>query len=323
MAIGSAQYDAIMREYDDLRAQNRYILDKRRAEVKSVIPEYDVIEDKIADMGREAVMLALGGEKSAAKELSGNINVLSKRKKTLLIAAGYPSDYLDPIYTCSDCQDTGYIGNEKCQCLKRRIIRLMYHQSNIEEVLEVENFENLSYDYYADSEIEQMRGIVEECKRYVRDFDKEYSNILFMGDCGVGKTYLTNCIAKALLDNGHSVIYFTSYDLFDTLATYTFRRGEEDAEIENIHRDIFGCDLLIIDDLGTENVNSFVNSQLFLILNERDKRRKSTVISTNLTLEKLNDSYTERSFSRIFGNYRMIKPDIADIRIKKRRLSQN
>lgn len=322
MAIGNTQYDALMREYDDLRAENRHLLDRRHDEIKSVIPEYGVLEDKIADLGREAVMLALGGNKSAAKELSSNISELSKRKAELLKAAGYSEDYLDPIYTCKECQDTGYVGNEKCQCLKRKMTRIMYHQSNIEEILKVENFDNLSFDYYSDSEVEQMKGIVNTCKKYVSDFDRAHDNILFMGDCGVGKTYLTNCIAKALLDSGHSVIYFTSFDLFDTLARYTFRRGEEDAEIENINRDIFDCDLLIIDDLGTESVNSFVNTQLFRILNERIMRGKATVISTNLTLEGLNDTYSERSFSRIFGNYRIIKPEIADIRIKKRRLSQ-
>lgn len=323
MAISNSKYDEIMREYNDIRTRNAHILESRREEVIGSVPEYGILEDQIANVGREGVFYALSGNKALSEESIETIKKLSGEKEKVLIKAGFPKDYLWPVYDCEACKDTGYVDNERCSCLKRRILKLMYRQSNIERVLEDENFEKLSFDYYDDSEIEQMRNIVDNCKKYVRDFDKSYENIMFMGECGVGKTYLTNCIAKALLDAGHSVIYFTSIDLFDTLAKYTFRRNEEGEEIESIHDDIFDCDLLIIDDLGTENVNSYVNTQLFLILNERDKRRKSTIISTNLTLEKLNEAYSERSFSRIFGNYRLIKPNIADIRIKKRRLAQS
>lgn len=322
MAIGSAQFDAIMREYDDRRTRNNHIVETHKREVYDFIPEYKAVDDEIADLARESAIKSIDGDKEALPKLRRQIDECIKKKKKLLKEGGFADDFLDPVYTCPDCKDTGYIGDEKCHCLKREILRVMYRQSNIEDILKEENFEKFSYDYYADSEVEQMQKIVAECKKFVSDFDNKYENILLYGDVGVGKTYLTNCMAKALLDLGHSVIYFTSYDLFDTLAKYTFRREESDAQSEAVHKDIFDCDLLIIDDLGTENVNSFVSSQLFLILNERDKRKKSTIISTNLSLEKLNDVYSERSFSRIFGNYRLIKPDIADIRIKKRRNSQ-
>ena len=322
MAIGSAQYDAIMREYDERRTQNNHIYESHKQEIYDFVDGYKEADDEIADLARESTVRALDGDKEALPKMKRRIDELIKKKKALLAASGYSEAFLQPVYTCPDCKDTGYIGDDKCHCLKREILRVMYRQSNIEDILKEENFDKLSFDYYADSEVEQMKKIVKECKDFVDDFDKEYGNILLYGDVGVGKTYLTNCMAKALLDLGHSVIYFTSYDLFDTLARYTFHRDEADAQIESVHKDIFDCDLLIIDDLGTENVNSFVSSQLFLILNERDKRKKSTIISTNLSLEKLNDVYSERSFSRIFGNYRLIKPDIADIRIKKRRQTQ-
>lgn len=319
MAIGNVQYDAIMREYDEIRMNSHHLFEERKGEVYDFIPEYKTIDIKIADIAREAALSALNGDKSAMEELPGQITMFTKRKKELLAQFHFPEDYLEPIYLCPECKDTGYIDGQKCQCLRRRIIRAMYKQSNIEDILDEENFENLSYDYYSDSEVEGMRRIVEQCKNFVYDFDSKYENILLYGNVGVGKTYLTNCMAKALLDQGHSVIYFTSYQLFDTLSKYVFHRDDEEMDIQSIHRDIFECDLLIIDDLGTENNNSFVSSQLFLILNERDKRKKSTIISTNLSLEDLNEEYSERSFSRIFGNYRMIKPDVADIRRKKRR----
>ena len=210
---------------------------------------------------------------------------------------------------------------QKCKCLKRSIIRYLYAQSNIEKVLKDENFGTLTYDYYDDTELPQMESIIESCKAYVRDFDERYDNLLFYGEVGVGKTFLTNCIAHDLLEAGHSVIYFTAFQLFDTLAKYAFRSGEISEDISRVHEDIFGCDLLIIDDLGTEITNNFVMSQLFLIINERDNRRKSTIISTNLSLKDLNLRYSERTFSRIYGKYRLIKPEINDIRVKIRKSS--
>lgn len=319
MPLGNAQFDAIMREYDNRRLKNRHIFEERKGEVYDFIPEYKMIDERMADLARETAFKAINGDKSAMEEMSGKIAKFVERKKELLAQFNFPEDYLEPVYTCPDCKDTGYVNGQKCHCLTREIIRAMYKQSNIEEVLEEENFDNLSYDFYNDSEVDSMRKIVQTCKNFVYDFDSKYENILLYGNVGVGKTYLTNCIAKALLDSGHSVIYFTSYQLFDTLAKYVFRREDGEMDVQGIHRDIFDCDLLIIDDLGTETVNSFVSSQLFLILNERNMRKRSTVISTNLSLEKLNEEYSQRSFSRIFGNYILIKPDIEDIRIKKRK----
>lgn len=322
MALGNAQFDAIMRKYDERRMQNHHRFEERKGEVYDFIPEYKDIDDSIADLARECTFRTLAGDKYAMEDMHNKVEKYKERKKELLAQFHFPEDYLEPVYTCPDCKDTGYIDGQKCHCLKREILRVMYRQSNIEEVLEEENFENLSYDYYSDNDLDQMRKIIEQCKNFTYDFDNKYENILLCGNVGVGKTYLTNCMAKALLDSGHSVIYFTSFQLFDTLSKYVFRRDEDEyEEVVGIHRDIFDCDLLIIDDLGTETYSSFVNSQLFLILNERDMRKKSTIISTNLSLEKLYETYSERNLSRILGNYEFIEPKIADIRIKKKKQS--
>ena len=187
--------------------------------------------------------------------------------------------------------------------------------------LKKENFDTLTYDYYEDSELPQMKKIIGECRAYVSDFDNTYENILFFGGVGVGKTFLTNCIANELLKQGHSVIYFTAFQLFDTLAKYAFRQQDVSDDISRVHEDIFDCDLLIIDDLGTEMTNSFVLSQLFLIINERDNRKKATIISTNLSIGEITERYSERTFSRIYGKYRMIKPEIRDLRVKSKRAS--
>ena len=140
---------------------------------------------------------------------------------------------------------------------------------------------------------------------------------MIYGDTGVGKTFLTHCIAKELLDRSFFVLYFTSFDLFDLLSKNTFQKDRQSADMASF---IYDCDLLIIDDLGTELTNSFVSSQLFCCINERIMNKKATIISTNLTMEDFLDTYSERTFSRVSSNYTMIKLIGNDIRIQKRLL---
>ena len=157
-------------------------------------------------------------------------------------------------------------------------------------------------------------GVVQQIDTPYNLYNKP-KNIFFYGNTGVGKTFLSNCIAKELLDAGYSVIYFTAFQLFDILSKGVF---EKDADAIAAHQNIFDCDLLIIDDLGTELSNSFTTSQLFLCVNERILRQKSTIISTNLNLEQIAEIYSERTLSRISSNYSFIKLFGDDIRIKKR-----
>lgn len=162
-----------------------------------------------------------------------------------------------------------------------------------------------------------MQNAVKECRKFINEFDSVFSNLFFYGDTGVGKTFLSNCIAKELLDTGHSVIYFTAFQIFDVFEQNTFHKSTTE-NIIAAHQNIFDCDLLIIDDLGTEMPNSFTVSQLFLCLNERILRRKSTIISTNLTLNKVAEIYSERTFSRISSSYVILKLFGDDIRIQKK-----
>ena len=167
--------------------------------------------------------------------------------------------------------------------------------------------------------METAKRAVAECERFIADFGTTSQNLLFYGNTGVGKTFFTNCIAKELLEKSYSVIYFTAFQLFDILSKGVF---EKDADAIAAHQNIFDCDLLIIDDLGTELSNAFTVSQLFLCVNERILREKSTIISTNLNLVELRDLYSERTFSRISNNYNIIKLFGDDIRIQKRKLHQ-
>ena len=190
--------------------------------------------------------------------------------------------------------------------------------------MEKENFGTFSYAYYSDSDrnpatgltsLETIRNAVAECHNFIDDFDNKPKNLFLYGETGVGKTFLSNCVAKELLDKSYSVIYFTAFQLFDILSKGVF---DKDADAIAAHQNIFDCDLLIIDDLGTELSNSFTTSQLFLCVNERILRHKSTIISTNLSMNQIADIYSERTLSRILSSYTTIKLFGDDIRIRKR-----
>ena len=207
--------------------------------------------------------------------------------------------------------------------------RLLYEQSNLKEILKTENFNSFSMKYYSDNYIDPksgrsslsvMKDALAVCKDFIRTFDQEHKSLFLYGSVGVGKTFLSNCIAKELMDAGFSVIYYSAPALFNMFAHSTFHKDDTDAQ--NIRHYAFDCDLLIIDDLGTEFTNSFIASQLFTCVNERLLNKKSTVISTNLSLDSLADLYTERSFSRITSNYIMLKLIGDDIRIKKKLMNR-
>ena len=182
-----------------------------------------------------------------------------------------------------------------------------------------ENFSNLSYEYYQGEDLAHFRKCVDVCHNFVQNFKQDYHNLFFYGTVGTGKSFLSGCIASELLQSGHSVIYFSASGLFDTLARYTFDTRAKEA-LSGFYEDIYNCDLLIIDDLGTEMTNTFVASQLFSCLNERHLRQKATIISTNLSLEELRDRYSDRVFSRITSHYDLCKLTGPDIRMCKKRM---
>ena len=332
MALKNAQYDAIIREYNKKQLNNRRDQEARIQEAEAKLPRLVDINREIASMSLSCARRLLDGADASIEDLKLEIAAYGEHRKALLVKAGYPADYLELHYTCPDCQDTGYIGSKKCHCFKQAAIDLLYTQSNLKSVLQEENFDTFSFSYYPKdmkdeatgrNAQENIRKIVEECHSFVQNFDTEGGNLLFYGETGVGKTFLTHCIAKELLETAHSVIYFTAFDLFELFSTTTFQKDRAEEDLYQMHSSIFDCDLLIIDDLGTEMTNSFVSSRLFLCINERLMKGKSTIISTNLSLSSLRDLYSERVFSRISSNFRMRKLIGKDIRLLKKLNGQN
>lgn len=326
MPLSNSQYDKIIREYNAKQIKNQHAVARRLNEVYGKDPRLQEIDDSISSYALAQARHLLNGDVTALARLRRKLAEFKKQRLEILEELGYSEQYFQPSYECSDCKDTGYIGNERCHCFKQRTIDLVYTQSNIRSILKDENFETFTYEYFSKSDcnpatgltsFETMQNAVSECRRFINEFDSDFSNLFFYGDTGVGKTFLSNCIAKELLDTGHSVIYFTAFQLFDILKRNTFQKTT-DEDIIAAHQNIFDCDLLIIDDLGTEMPNSFTTSQLFLCLNERILRKKSIIISTNLTINQISEIYSERTFSRISSSYVMLKLFGDDIRIQKK-----
>ena len=282
MSLSNNDYQDIMRQYEARRLSNYRLHEQRKKDIYTTIPEIKDLDRQITSnsisLGKQ---LIVSDDPALRENYRKKNHVLIEKKQALLHEAGYSSDYLEPIYHCKKCKDTGYIGQEPCSCFHQAMIDHLYSGSNMAKILARENFQ---------------------------------------GSTGVGKTFLSHCIAKEIMNRGFTCVYMTAFQLFDTLAKHTFGR-EKNAQQETSANLIFQCDLLIIDDLGTEMINKFVISQLFQCLNERLIQEKSTIISTNLSLQEFRNTYSERIFSRIIENYSWQKIYGDDIRFKKSNLT--
>ncbi len=317
MALSNLQYDKIIRGYEERQTQNRHLIEERTSYVYRHVDGYRELCESIAGISVSQGKRLLEGDENALSDLKITLNKLSSMKKELLAGAGLPEDYLQPVYDCPDCKDTGYQNGKKCHCFKQAVIDLLYEQSGIRDMLMQENFDTLSYDYHQGEDLALFQRNVTTCKNFIKSFSTDYHNLFFYGTVGTGKSFLSGCVAKELIEAGYSVIYFSAAGLFETLSRnmYDYKSKEE---FSSLHEDLHGCDLLIIDDLGTEYMNNATASLFFSLLNERHLNKKATIISTNLFLEDIQNRYSERIFSRIMSNYTICKFTGPDIRHKRR-----
>lgn len=326
MALTASQYDAIMREFNQRRLNNRYLQEQRIHEVYDAIPELSELDGAIVDltMKRATATLSLAdAQADSLEDYAKDIERIANRRTALLMQHGYDPAYLEPIYDCPHCKDSGYVDGAKCSCLRKAETDLFYSQSNNKNINIRETFENFRFDLYSSTLVDSSTGmnslasitnIYNTCVNFCNTFsDLDGRNLLFYGDSGLGKTYLTNCIANKVTLDGFSVIYLTATELFDLFSKSAY--GRETNGFGRID-EIMECDLLIIDDLGTEVVSSFTNSKLFYCINDRILKKASTIISTNLPLNKLYEQYSDRIFSRIIQSYKTLKFFGENIRLK-------
>lgn len=321
MSLTREQYESIMEVYTERQSRHKRQLQRRHEEVCKKIPEYRALEEETPDIAIKALRARLSGRKSASsdeEDTRKKLASVAEKKKELLVSHGFPEDYLKMTYDCPDCKDTGYIEGRKCHCFRKQEVDLLYDQSHLQQLTRVQNFGNLREDLYHGKDLERFRRARAVALRFVKEFDSTYRNLYLYGTVGTGKSFLSVCIADELLKSGHSVLYFSASALFDRLSSISYDYRTRD-EYRSLSADLYRCDLLIIDDLGTELTNSFVSSQLFSLLNERHINRKATVISTNLSLEEMHDRYSDRIFSRIVSQYMVCKLTGIDIRLLRKR----
>ncbi len=330
MALTREQHNRIMRIYDERRRKSDMELERREEELGLKLPEAERLSERIAINAVRETGARLKNDSASAASISRETEGLIAKKKELMRSAGYPEDYLSPHYECELCEDTGYIGSEKCRCFKKLEAEVIYLNSGIPSMLKRENFENFDLEIFDDEEVLKelapnltitQRGYMEDivCPKvrgFLRGFEENgEGNLLMTGPAGTGKTFLSNCIAGEAIKQCRSLIYESSAELFDRLSKDNFSR-EKDEELSGRVKEIYDCELLVIDDLGTELTSSFTNSSFFMLLSHRLRLGRSTIISSNLSLNQMSKVYGERIVSRLMESFILIPFYGMDLRLK-------
>ena len=311
----------LMDMYEKIRTDENRKLMKRREEIKNKYPEILELDTTIQKLCLNLSMAALRGitDQNELNNIKEEITDLRAKKYEMLVSHGYNPDYLNLHYNCPKCKDTGFIGIDKCSCFKSKLIKLYYKDSDLEEAVKTNNFKNFNINLYSNHKLNDERYTprknIEDILEYITgeylpNFKNSNTNLLFYGNSGTGKTFLSWCIAKELLDKGFLVVYKTSDVLLRELKDIKFNN---DTDLENL---LINCDLLIIDDLGSEQITDFSSTELFTLINKKILKNKKMLISTNLSLPLISKRYSERISSRIIGEFKLFKFFTEDIRIQ-------
>ncbi len=323
--MDNSRYDAIMREYDSIRYRNHFTQDERKKEIYEKFPEIAAFDKEISETSIAALSTSLSVSdaeyKTLKKELDVKLSRLEMQKKDFLKSHGYPKNYLEPLYNCEFCKDTGYVNGKKCTCFRQMAAKLFMQDDKVRAMPLKANFKNFRLDIYRDTPLPDGRSprdraeyALSKSLAFVDNFNQTRANLLISGSTGTGKTFLAGCIAHELIEAGYSLAFVTAFNFFDILQKNTFHRKETDESDLSLADYFLDCDLLILDDLGTEFINTFTIGRLFTYINERLVRRKSTIISTNYTMKDIRAAYSERVFSRLAGSYEMISLTGGDLR---------
>lgn len=284
-------------------------------------PELQEVRDEKRKLGNRLIMEAIsGGNPEKVRE---ELKQIESKEKQMFKDLKITESFFKPDYYCSNCEDTGFVNGVKCGCRKQLEIYQNYDMSSIRKQIESQNFDKFDLNVFRKdrqqdeciSPYEAMKELHDLMKdEYVGYFSVDSPNLFFYGPTGVGKTYLINCIAKGVMDKGYTVLYQTAPKILSFLTEYSFMYHDEKLKHEDQYKLCFDCDLLIIDDLGTEFINEKLISELFELINVRLTSHKPTVISSNIKPEELEVIYNERIASRIAGEYQIFKIFGSDLR---------
>ncbi len=309
--------------YDSIRIKNERIREARKQKLYQELPELAEIDAKIRAMSINLAINAFDinvNAEAVFKEAEKTIKTLQAKRAVILTDNDYEPDYLDHIYTCKLCKDKGYIKRTPCMCLQKTKFELGAKLSNLHSLMQFENFENFNFQLFSDAELENdhflktentpnlrqyMYSVVHFLKLFVQDNNL---GVYIYGNTGVGKTFLCSSLCKYALEQGQFVEYYSMKSLVEILDNYKFNNAikfskPEEDDYKKAYKNLFQCDILILDDLGTELRNKNTISELFYIINERMALQKKTIISSNIGLEDIATFYEERIASRILGNY--------------------
>lgn len=340
----NSNWEELKREFFKRRENALAARDQRKEEVYRKVPEIRKLDQQIAELGlsfnREAIKQELPPE--SVRLFEEKIKRLTEQKKKLLTENGFPENYLEVEYTCKNCNDTGFVLDDEgkptttpCHCYRQLLIERLYDVSNLNSDGQT-GFEFFNEKYYSDKTDEnsnvkvspraQALRVKQKCLDFVNNFENtSYPNLYFTGPTGVGKTFLSKCIAIEVLKKGHTVLYLPAPAMFDIIyrSKYQFDGNTQD----NAYQNILNTELLIIDDLGTESPSAAKYTELLTILNYRSARNVTTpcktILSTNLEPQDLHKIYSERVESRILGEFDILYLFGDDIRLIKRFLNDN
>lgn len=324
----------ILKEYNLKKQKAEDESRKYKKEIFAKIPELTKLQEKLAIVSIRSLKNNMVKDQMSreieTQNLEIKINEINEKIEKVLKSNGYTLDMFEPKYECKQCKDAGYVNGKQCTCLKQKLINAAYSQCNVMQ-LDDENFETFDTCFYSNkadekygmkkSPLENIQDLKELSLEFCKNItNKNQKNLLFIGGTGLGKTFLSNCIASEVIKNGHTAIYQTAPILMDSLIQYKLSYDKSEANKQRYNQ-IFDADLLIIDDLGTETMNNIKFTELFNIINTRLLNNKKMIISTNLTIKKLYETYDERVASRLIGNFTICKFIGEDIRLKKKRIN--
>lgn len=332
--MGNSTLKNLLKDYEQKRLNAILDLDRRKSELFSSNPDLEKIEAElnISSLNLAKAFLSTPNDTNCINDLKNKIDDLKNRKNIILKNLNISKDFFKPHFECTLCDDTGYIKDgysfNLCSCIKQKLFDIEYNKTNISNLAR-DNFSNFNVDLYSNkvnedlyssnlSPQDNIKNIKEIALSFINNFDNiNEKNLLFIGNTGLGKTFLSNCIANELLKKGKTILYQTAPVMLDTIIDYRFNKNDN----LNIYQNILDVDLLIIDDLGTEYMNSMKFAELFNVINTRllnqNNHITKTIISTNLNLKDLSQKYDERIFSRFVGYYNICRFFGDDIRFKK------
>lgn len=293
----------------------------RTEQIRTEIPETAELDKQLRSfcLSMARVLTTDRGDHTARLQaLERHTREADAMLRQILQAHGYPADYLDVHYTCTQCSDTGFAGGRPCTCLEQEIGKIRAEQLNTRSRLAVSSFAEFSLSYYSTLPPEQYRAMeqnLRQCVEYAEQFSPDTAgNLLMFGGTGLGKTHLSLAVANVLLQKGYSIIYDSVTALMHILEQEHFGRGRAD---EDTLTALLECDLLILDDFGAEFDTSFTRSMIYTILNSRMNARKPLIVNTNLSNTEMQEKYGDRILSRLLSGARMLPFYGRDIRLQK------